>query len=97
MIGMLFWKLKGLWEIGGLMAMLLSVTDKISGKPVDQKYLYKIQKNASWGEYPRLLKGLYSVRTGKLLNLDAPQSFNEKIQWLKLYDNSPTKTELAAR
>ena len=29
------------------------------------------------------------------LNLDNPQTFNEKIQWLKLYDRDPLKTTLA--
>lgn len=29
------------------------------------------------------------------LNIDNPQTFNEKIQWLKLYDATPIKTRLA--
>lgn len=33
-----------------------------------------------------LLKIKYKVVMGKKLNLDNPQSFNEKLQWLKLYD-----------
>ncbi|MBR1825780.1 MAG: glycosyltransferase [Alphaproteobacteria bacterium] len=28
-------------------------------------------------------------------NLDSPRTFNEKIQWLKLYDSTPIKTRLA--
>ena len=46
-----------------------------------------------------LLKNLleldYLHRTKSLLNLDNPQTFNEKIQWLKLYASTPIKTRLA--
>ncbi len=37
----------------------------------------------------------YKFRTGDDLNIDNPQTFNEKIQWMKLYDSNPTKTLLA--
>lgn len=48
--------------------------------------------------YPRLfpdkvfLKITYRRVTGEKLNLDDPQSFNEKLQWLKLYDRNPDYT-----
>ena len=38
------------------------------------------------------LKKLYKARTGKKLNLRNPQTFNEKINWLKLYDRRPEYT-----
>ena len=31
---------------------------------------------------------------GKSLNLNNPKTFNEKIQWLKLYDRNPLYTQL---
>lgn len=37
---------------------------------------------------------LYYFRTGKKLNLDHPQTFNEKLQWMKLYDRQPLYTTL---
>lgn len=40
------------------------------------------------------LKMLYKEIMGKKLNLDTPKSFNEKIQWLKLYDRNPLYTKL---
>lgn len=46
-------------------------------------------------KYPEMLKRIYHKQTGKDLNLDNPQTFNEKIQWMKLYDNTPLKTRLA--
>ena len=36
----------------------------------------------------------YKKVTGEKLNLSNPQTFNEKIQWLKLYDRNPLYTKL---
>lgn len=41
------------------------------------------------------LKITYRLLTGKKLNIDNPKTFNEKIQWLKLYDRKPEYTILA--
>lgn len=38
------------------------------------------------------LMGFYFFATGRLLSLKNPQTFNEKIQWLKLYDRRPEYT-----
>lgn len=43
----------------------------------------------------RELKLWFKLRTGRDLDLKHPKTFNEKIQWLKLYDVSPLKTRLA--
>lgn len=45
--------------------------------------------------YVNELISWYKKRTGKNLNLNDPQTFNEKIQWSKLYDSTPIKTRLA--
>lgn len=47
------------------------------------------------GFYNRLsdekyLKKMFKIRTGRDLDLENPQTYNEKIQWLKLYDRKPT-------
>ena len=36
-----------------------------------------------------------NVSKNRYFNIDYPQTFNEKIQWLKLYDSTPIKTRLA--
>lgn len=56
---------------------------------------YKIHKYLPPEKREEALKDWYCERTGELLNLDNPQTFNEKIQWLKLYDSTPIKTKLA--
>lgn len=40
----------------------------------------------------RYLEILYKYKFGKSLNLKNPQTFNEKLQWLKLYDRRPEYT-----
>lgn len=40
------------------------------------------------------LKIYYWVKLGKKLNLEAPQTYNEKLQWLKLYNRVPLYTLL---
>lgn len=42
----------------------------------------------------KYLKLLYWDKFGKNLNLTNPQTFNEKIQWLKLYDRNPYYSKL---
>lgn len=37
----------------------------------------------------KYLELMFPLRTGYELNLDNPQSYNEKLQWLKLYDRKP--------
>lgn len=40
------------------------------------------------------IKLLYEKTMGKKLNLSSPKTFNEKLQWLKLYDRNPSYTKL---
>ena len=40
------------------------------------------------------LERMYFFKMGKKLNLDSPQTFNEKMQWLKLHDRKPEYTAM---
>lgn len=40
------------------------------------------------------LRIVYLIKTKKILSLNKPKSFNEKIQWLKLHDRNPLYTNL---
>ncbi len=42
-----------------------------------------------WMSDRKILERLYYLKSGKKLNLNDPQTFNEKIQWLKLYNRKP--------
>lgn len=43
---------------------------------------------------PIYLKLIYRLKMKKRLNLNNPQTFNEKIQWLKLHDRNPEYTAM---
>ena len=58
-------------------------------------YKLSFARNRDERDFPEILKKWYKRRTGQMLNLENPQTLNEKTQWLKLYDNSPLKTRLA--
>lgn len=47
----------------------------------------------SWSD-ETYLKFVYRLRIGKKLNLDKPESFNEKLQWLKLNDHNTEYTQM---
>ena len=40
------------------------------------------------------LQLVYRARFGKKLNLDNPETYNEKLQWLKLYNRRPEYTTM---
>ena len=46
------------------------------------------------GTLPRKIQDWYFSKTGKPLNLAAPKTYCEKMQWLKAYDVTPEKTHL---
>lgn len=48
----------------------------------------------SWLNDEKYLKFMYKLKMNKKLNLDNPQTFNEKMQWLKLNDRNPEYTKM---
>lgn len=48
----------------------------------------------NWMSDELYLKIGYWIKFKKKLNLDNPQTYNEKLQWLKLYDRNPLYTQL---
>lgn len=62
-------------------------------KPVKRDYDYYCKLPPE--KYEEELKLWYERIVKEPLNLENPQTFNEKLQWLKLYDSTPLKTRLA--
>jgi hypothetical protein len=60
---------------------LMDSIDKSGDEAIKQRYfeLYDDEK---------FLKSVFKEKTGYSLDLDNPKSFNEKMQWLKLYDRN---------
>lgn len=48
----------------------------------------------NWLSSETYLKLLYRARTGEKLNLSNPQTYNEKLQWLKIHDHNPEYTRI---
>ena len=60
---------------------------------------YRMSKLFELGFYDKMpddeyLKKLFRVRMKKELDLENPKTFNEKLQWLKLYDRKPIYTTM---
>lgn len=53
-----------------------------------------LMKFFTWIPDRTYLKMLYRLKTGKRLNFKKPESFNEKLQWLKLYNRKPEYTPM---
>lgn len=48
----------------------------------------------SWLDDKNYLRLVYWARMGKKLHIKTPVTFNEKLQWLKLYDHNPEYTKM---
>lgn len=68
----------------------LKKTKVVNNPPYEYEFLINLPEN----EYPKYLSKIFFYNTGEKLDLTHPKTFNEKIQWLKLYDSSPLKTRL---
>ena len=60
---------------------------------------YRFLVNAGLGFYDRMpdeayLRRYFRAAMGKELDLEHPQTFNEKLQWLKLHDRKPEYTKM---
>jgi len=63
----------------------------------DKKFRFSIitkYGGYNWMPDEMFLRRSYKIKTGKDLNLDNPQTFNEKIQWLKLHDRKPVYSSM---
>lgn len=63
--------------------------------PAGAKKGYEYYLNLDPKMYKKELCAWYLDKTGRPLNIDSPETFSEKIQWLKLYDTTPLKTRLS--
>ncbi len=70
-----------------------SLKKSTSDKPVAKDYNYYASLDPS--QYKEELVLWYERVTKTHIDIENPKTFNEKIQWLKLYDSTPLKTRLA--
>ena len=61
----------------------------------NRKFFTSLLENfGGWIPDPIYLKLMFRLKMKKALDLKNPQTFNEKLQWLKLYNRVPVMTEL---
>ncbi len=61
----------------------------------NERQEYEYNQSLSPDRYEQELTDWFKRKTGKKLNLAAPKTWNEKINWMKLYDSTGLKTKLA--
>ena len=88
-------KIITLIKFSGIIGSILYISDKFMRLDKWSRYVYHLLKKADKKDYPYLLEKYYKIMGGGRLDLNNPKTFNEKIQWLKLYDATPLKTQLA--
>jgi len=66
--------------------------DRLDSMYRQMNYLY--YKGLHPDSYEEALGDWYYQRTGEGLDLSAPKTYNEKIQWIKMFDNTLLKTRL---
>lgn len=78
----------------GIKYCYFCIFDRLFHTDKADKFMYNYNARISTDQYENQLKRIYHMKTGKKLDLNNPRSFNEKIQWLKLYDTTTLKTKL---
>lgn len=84
-----------IWKFGGMNAILFRAEDVLRGTHHCERYLQRTFEATRPEEYPEMIKKVWKLRTGKTLDESNLRSFNEKLQWVKMYDISPLMTRLA--
>lgn len=70
---------------------MMTLKQKLSWRHIS---IYTLIKLSRFFSDKTFLKLLFPLRTGYRLRLDNPRTFNEKLQWLKLYDRRPEYTQM---
>ena len=57
-------------------------------------FAYQLRTHFAWLPDELFLRILFRIKVGHRLHLHQPKTYNEKLQWLKLYDHNPLYTIL---
>ena len=86
-------KAEGLLRMGGINFACRIIIKRLVNKAY-QGDIYNLLSRAKKEEYAKMVEGLYLYHTGRKFNIKSPQTFNEKIQWIKIYDSTEIKSRL---
>ena len=82
-------------RFGGLKCIFKWLISKYKNDDGFKELVYEKSLKAKENDYPKILAYIYGIRTGRKLDWNNIRTFNEKVQWLKLYDNQLIKTQLS--
>ena len=83
-------------KMGGVVYLFYIIEDKFKDTDKAIQYRYKLFKGANnTDRFIKLIELSYSASAGTKFDINNPKTFNEKIQWLKAFDSTPLKTQLA--
>ena len=88
-------KIFAAYKLGGVKLCYLLMSDSLTNGNKAPLYLNECISKTTEAQYKDTIENLYLFIEGRKLDLAHPVTFNEKIQWLKLYDSSELKTRLA--
>ena len=71
-------------------SLFSKTSSKYENYSSDPALLLQLQE----ADYPDFLSYVFKQKTGESLNLKNPKTFNQKLQWLKLNDNTDVKSQL---
>ena len=71
---------------------LKALENKLAKERREREYYFF--KNLQPDQYESALSDWFYEKTGKKLDLTDPKTYNEKLQWLKLYDSTQQKADL---
>lgn len=77
---------------------MMALLHKIKQFITDEDYRWMILANKgflNWMDDEAYIRMQYKIYFGRKLNLEYPETFNEKLQWLKLHDRRPEYTMMS--
>ena len=74
---------------------ILSLHRKKESRRYKELCARKFDSDFSFADKVKIITERFKARTGYTLNLERPRTFNEKMQWLKLYHHDPLMTVCA--
>ncbi len=74
--------------------MINDIIEKLETEQDLRNYMYE-HLNLSMDELSQIKKKMYKIRTRRDLDLDTPQTYREKLQWMMLHYRNPKMTILA--
>lgn len=91
-------QLKGMWKFGGARLLFAYIRDRICHSKTRERIINGIIAKNITTENDHSIEekaaAYFCMKTGQTINYLAPQTFNEKIRWMMLYDSTPLKTQL---